>query len=174
MAGWSVGSFMLTFALLFPAASQADGPAHKQVLSIINEPLLTVQGCELSLRLENPPEQTSGGTPLFQPGDAPLLQLVAWNNSDQEASIDYSLAMNARVNPSRESRVPITVPKSLWTHADHLMLKPHEQVQVELATDVKLLPSRSVSVTLSSGKLGIIPINFAVTAPQPTTRPATK
>lgn len=86
----------------------------------------------------------------YQPGDLPVLTLVARNLTNRSVETNIQLQILAMAPPSPLSRV-MPMPQAIWTGDCLVNLAPGETRSFALKADTELAANRLLTVTMASG-----------------------
>jgi len=114
--------------------------AKADIMPIIDQPLLDVDGCQI--RLNTNKED-------YAVGDEPVVLLHVSNVTNKQAATVVQLDMTASTVQSMLSRVPV-LPERVWSKKCELALEPGATQQMRLPTGHELTAGSTVRVTLSS------------------------
>ena len=151
-AAWATGTCGLLLAMFLPASLQADSP-----LPAVLQPVLQLQGAQLSLRLEN---AEAGQFGLVSTADAtPTLLLVARNPTDKEVELHPTIDVSSSGVSDFASRVP-RLPKSIWRRETSLTLAPHSEQTARVRLDTLLPAGQLFTARLEARPQGVNALTF--------------
>ena len=143
--GVAAATVVFTVVLLGPQRVGATGKAEG-IKPTIAQPKLTAQKCVFTLKTDKPS---------YEAGEMPVLQVKAANPTGEPVEAAVWISMSSSSPASMISRVMV-LPKPLWTEKCLVKLKPGETKTVTLATEAKLPPGQSVSITMSDKDLTVL------------------
>lgn len=158
---WTLASASLTVAMFWPANLEA---LDKTTKPLVAQATLAAGNAELTVEWMGTKAKSTAQLAVLDVGPAPVLELIAKNNSADTTMVTWSLNVQKRGEPQLMSRA-MPASQEIWKDGGSIVLQGHESKTIELKPTAKLEKNSNGYVVVTVGKQNMVAGNFTTKVP---------